>query len=526
MSGKLSGRGKTLLFLAGLLLVAAGVLLSSLSEVRVNSAAFPAVPAFYLCLVVLLLAAIGICGIVFLYLRKKPRLEICAAILMLFFGMIYMLVVLPFSSPDERSHYMTAYVLSDYMLGQEAFSADGTVMIREEDCLVSEYGNERLSENVGKADFQYFYDNLFARARKTNMVASDYDVRVYPNNMLARLPQALGLTLARLLRLSFPMTLLLGRFFGLLFFTVVFYYALRLMPRGKLAMAMAGLLPMTVSLAASYNYDVLTLSLSFLFVAYTFHLKYQEGTITGKQAVWMVVLLVLFTPWKMNYAVMTLLCLVLPKEKFKSSRAYSICAGAAIAAVALAVLLVNAGSLFGIVTGTDTALDYAQSESYTLGFLITHPVHSIKLAFTTLRLQTEWYYQTMIGQYLGQLDVGLEIYSGIVAGFLITALLSAVSVEGEEALYDRRDRRIVLALLLAMFLITELSMAVGWTPVTENKIVGVQGRYYLCVFPLALLLIQGKGITLKRSVSYSLLFSAALLHLLAIARIMERISYR
>ena len=70
-----------------------------------------------------------------------------------------------------------------------------------------------------------------------------------------KLPSALGIVLATLLNLgSFPL-FYLGRFFNLLMFAALAYFAVRITPVGKNAMMVAGLLPMTLHLASSYSYD-------------------------------------------------------------------------------------------------------------------------------------------------------------------------------------------------------------------------------------------------------------------------------
>lgn len=84
----------------------------------------------------------------------------------------------------------------------------------------------------------------------------------------AYLPQALGITLGRLLSLGQVLTIYLGRLCNLAFFVLCGWLAVRLAPFGKMAFFGAALLPMTLELVSSLSYDGFAISLGFLCTAY------------------------------------------------------------------------------------------------------------------------------------------------------------------------------------------------------------------------------------------------------------------
>ena len=57
-------------------------------------------------------------------------------------GILYMLVLAPLSAPDEVSHYISAYELSNRFLGLPGADEDGYIYIREEDDWIEDVNQE------------------------------------------------------------------------------------------------------------------------------------------------------------------------------------------------------------------------------------------------------------------------------------------------------------------------------------------------------------------------------------------------
>lgn len=53
-------------------------------------------------------------------------------------GIMFCIVLPPLSAPDEASHYISAYQLSNRLLGREACTEDSQVYIRPQDCLIED----------------------------------------------------------------------------------------------------------------------------------------------------------------------------------------------------------------------------------------------------------------------------------------------------------------------------------------------------------------------------------------------------
>lgn len=160
-----------------------------------------------------------------------------------------------------------------------------------------------------------------------------------------KLPSALGIVLATLLNLgSFPL-FYLGRFFNLLMFAALAYFAVRITPVGKNAMMVAGLLPMTLHLASSYSYDAGIMGLAFLLTGMCLRAVYGEGLMSRREKAGIVVVAVLLAPCKVVYTVIVLLVILIPRKRFSSAAASARFKVVAIGFALLSLLVFRAAGL-------------------------------------------------------------------------------------------------------------------------------------------------------------------------------------
>ena len=99
----------------------------------------------------ILVAMLAFLAGLLVYHKKNPQWKLSKLYLpcVLFWGMIYTLVFIPFSAPDEYAHYASAYRLSNQLMFREftgtAYDEEGHVMMREDDTW--ELGTELSGEN-------------------------------------------------------------------------------------------------------------------------------------------------------------------------------------------------------------------------------------------------------------------------------------------------------------------------------------------------------------------------------------------
>ena len=80
----------------------------------------------------------------------EKRLWVIYAPLVLILGIFYLFVLPPLSAPDEISHYISAYQLSNRLMGKQATYQDGHVLIRAQDLFLEDVqGDYEFKDKIG-----------------------------------------------------------------------------------------------------------------------------------------------------------------------------------------------------------------------------------------------------------------------------------------------------------------------------------------------------------------------------------------
>lgn len=479
-------------------------------------------------------------GLLFL---EKRRLEHIFFALALCLGLLFLYVLPPLSAPDEVRHYISAYRLSNYMLGISDYGGDGRVPVRLEDWFAEDPcgdyeaeldengvfvvpenhagGAKVLGEMLTEESYALIHDYAWGQKDRYREMAEDggsaslkgkrrgsialsihAPVATTP---LAYLMPAAGITIARLLGLNTLWLLILGRVFNLLFFAICVSLAIRRLPFGKEVMFGVGLLPMTLHLAASYSYDVLLICGIFLFTAICLDLAYAAKRVRLADIFLLAGIMAVAGPCKMVYAVFMGLCLLIPVRKFGGWGKWAASAGCVLGSWAVAMALVNSQTLASYASGTGNFIDWAQEEGYTLAHLWHEPLRVFRLFFNTVIWQGETWHLTMLGAYLGNVDLVLDVPYLLILGLSLGLLALALKKPGESVMAFGQ-RAWIWALCLACVGALMFSMFLAWTPLSSRIVCGVQGRYFLPFLPILLLTLKNGTIVLTKDVNRSILY--------------------
>lgn len=500
---------------------------------------------WYVVLVLVIFLGIGAAGVIFLNLRGKGDwpLERIYPLAGVFLGILYLFVLPPLSAPDEVSHYIGSYQVSNYMLGKKAENSDGYVLIRGVDWFLEDvYGNyeyEKREDNVWEIagtphengqwkilghelkeeTYRMIYD-IGWKGEKTpqeesflqkgigdarqETVASQYQPVV--TTPLSYVPQALGISLARILHLNSIWLVYLGRVCNLLFFVAMTTLAMRRLPFGKEILFGVSLLPMTLHLSASFSYDVMILGCFFYFTAVCLDLAYAKERVKIRDIAVLMVLIAVAGPCKMIYGVMMGLCLLIPVRKFGGWARWGAAALAVAGAWVLAMILINSRVLINVVGAKDPVVAWAGEAGYSVGFLLHNPKQFIQIMYNTVLWAAEAYHLTMVGTYLGGLDPVLDVPYLLV--MLFTACLVGLALKKpEESLRLTGGRRAWTLVVCAGCVTAALvSMLIAWTPVGSLVISGVQGRYFLPFLPVFLMACKNNVLILTKDINRSILY--------------------
>lgn len=474
----------------------------------------------YLILCVLLL----MCGIVLYYFCfvRQVSLSKMFVIFSISFGIIFSSVIALYTVPDEPSHIDTAYQLSNKLLGVPDSTRPNHIYKRADD--VDSYVEDM--QKLGLSNYEFLYQNLFTMIEDETLVECSVLNNLSNAGNIYYFPQAVGLSVGRLLKLGFLPAMMLGRLFSLIAYVGLVYLAIRKLPFAKVSMFLVAVLPITLQQAASFSYDAMINAISFLFVSYCLYIGYDETEIRVSDLIVILITGCMLATVKggvyLPLCFLPLLTLVAQKKLTKRQRT------CIIMLVGLCLLFfVNdrlIGTLNRLLTEQGTATGGANSaEIYTFGYLIRHPKQFIGMFVNTFYKQGDSYVRNMLGGNLAWRDVNINW--SVVFGFLLFILISCIRT-GNEPKVSGGQKFYMGVLCLGTYGLLELSMVLVWTPVTYTYITGVQGRYFLPFFPLILVVMKNSFFRLKKNIDRILIFGVGALDIIVVLQVVQKVLER
>ncbi len=473
-------------------------------------------------------------------------------------GLAYLLVFPPLSAPDEISHYLSAYELSSRLLGQPVRADNGQVLVRAQDWFLEDpqgsypidssgaywqagelpEGTEAyiLGQPLMEGTYRQIHDVLTGKETAQQqalrgawqgdevLAASRYNtVNTTP---AAYIPQAVGISLARLLHLNSLWLAYLGRIMNLLFFVGMTWLALRRLPFGKEVLFGVALLPMTLHLAASFSYDVMILACMFLFTAVCLDLAYARERVRIRDVALLAALMAAGGPCKMVYAPMMGLCLLIPVRKFGGWGKWLASAIAVVGAWVVVMVLVNADVVSAYASAVDAVLPVGGEAGFSLTLLMHRPLLLLQMFYNTFLHQLDEYHLTMIGSQLSSLDAVLNVPYFLVVFYTAGLLLLAFRVPGESLILTGGRRWWAVFVCAVCMAAAMLSMLISWTPRTSAVIEGVQGRYFLPFLPVLLMACKNDRLVLTKDGNRSILYLMCCANLYVVLRLFSVVCMR
>lgn len=494
-----------------------------------------------------------IIGVTFFGIRKKCKIEFVFLAYMMVFGFIYMFVLPPYSAPDEIAHFGTAYDISNRFCHLGSDTTDVTMRLEDAS---SQY---RAIPNIDTYDYTKRHMFQHASQKELTVVGG---MRIYTSNHTTHFIAGIGIFIGKILGWGNVPTTYLGRMFNLILYTLVVFFAIRIIPFGKMVLFSISVMPMMLQLACSYSYDAFINPLAFLTIALILKYIYDASVIRKRDILGLIILATLLGPCKIIYSCIFLLCIFIPRIKFKNKIHYSI----AIIGIALGILLPNVYYNFaiiknmvgkpqveqsvsavdetantaestdtvatsettqteGVVETTETAQTaIANSEYYTATWCIHHPWETIKLYVRTSVCFGVTYVMGTIGKQLGWIEIGIPSYFILGLGLLL--FLSFFEKNKYSDQIKMKHRIVTFFVFFVVYVLAHASMLFGWTSIKSNLILGVQGRYFIPALPVFVVLFSNKKASLPKSIRNYLFVSYALLQFIVITQIMLIICQR
>ena len=237
----------------------------------------------------------------FLSFIKKPENVFIS--LSLFFGVLSAILVPQLSVSDENMHYLRAYGISQ-----------GRVESGSRCTLPKDVAKRAGSVYEGNfsSDYSKPIDRSSLNIDKCSSASG------YPPIM--HLPQAIGIGIANTIHGSLGITILFGRLFNLIFYSIALYFIIKWVRVGKWAFVATGLFPLMIHLSASLSGDCMANIAIFTTVAALLNLFSQKRPMTRRQQL-LIVFIFCFSILTKSVSILLLFPLIfLPKHLFSPNK--------------------------------------------------------------------------------------------------------------------------------------------------------------------------------------------------------------
>lgn len=404
------------------------------------------------------------------------RPHILFAFLAFFFGSLFIIYTPPYQVPDEIAHFDRAFKLSEFGTYQKT---------------VNKISGDYIPKNIDSTfwPFRYLSWNPDKKVEKKQIL----DAFKYPLNnndrtfikidagayfYLSYIPQFPAIYLGKLFELNILTILYLGRFFGLLFYILCVYQAIRKIPFAKYLMSVIALMPMCLAQAGSSNADCVLYAFCFLALAILLKYSFSKDKLAlNKETALMIFILLIIGVLKIVYLPLVLLIFLLPFQLFKTRQKY-------FAFATVLILLSAAFTIAWTKSNTISFDDPTAGSQDKIRALMNNPFLALSILNETVPKMKDIYYHTTIGV-LGYLDTVLPEWMYKLYTFLV---IFVALFEGSKDFKLKIYQRLFL-FSIPIIVFTGIILSMYLINGKENGylVSGVQGRYFIpVIFPFFL----------------------------------------
>lgn len=406
------------------------------------------------------------------------------------FLFIFTLVVLvvsmltpPFQSPDEMAHFKRAYTLSQ---GQFFLDKRGDGLVDKS--LID------FEKNYNTFPFHYDQKNSFSLEAKSRAIHWSYEqinislVNTAVYFPIAYIPQAIGIKIGTLFNLSIFETYKIAKFSSIVLCLLFIYLANKTFPITPLGYFFLSL-PMAIFQISSTSTDGILFSLSMLCGALLYKGIYKGSDFNIKDLFILCGVFFILSTNKMNILpIFILLVLACNMSKIRCGYRFSF----------ITLMLIFSWILFSYIHFSGDFNQGGVTVSDKIKFYLENPTQFLIIFYNTFTSieSIEEYIKQFIGV-LGWLDTPLNYNKYI----FITIIGMLIFFSGLKKISSFKIFCINLFAFFSVVFITFLLLLLTWTPLTENIIHGIQGRYFI-----PLVIIFSYFISRDNNFNYALVF--------------------
>lgn len=424
----------------------------------------------------MVLCLLSVMIIAILALQSRNKLEpssffLCAVVPL---SLIYFVLILPWSPPDTRAHYLAIYRYSNNLLGLDE-SLEWTARPSDADFYFSSWKKNPNMEGYIMIDS---YSDDHDISGYTSIDAFDH-MKYY--SIINYLPQVLGIAIGRIIHLGPVYTLYMGRLMILVFYILCSHHFIKITPVGKNIFAMIPLFPMCMMMSSSLSYDAMVIISTLGFTANILRLCLVK---TDKRylietAIWSFVIGAVKGGGFLIFLPLTI-CIVATYKKNGIKRA-------------LVPIISGLSSviLFDVLLPKSTLFQFGGADPDKLSFSLMYkePIRFIGMTVEAYIVRADSLFINMGGYLLNWLEATIPCVF-IMALMMIIFICSVI--EPDERSLPRIYSPIMSSVIILSIIFTP-AMLLSWTQKDSIFIAGLQGRYYLPVLVLGYLIFTKYG---------------------------------
>ena len=436
-----------------------------------------------------LIIAFCILELFFFMINYKMRGKSAHSIFLFFsiiLGVFYVFFIPMGAVPDEAAHFRRAYEISDFhVISDKDHDGSGGRVLPNSI-------NNVFSFDVHKEKYKdLFQIALKKKYKKGNSFQRFGNTSLY--SPICYAPQVMGIWLGRLFHLPMIIIAYLARLFNLAVFIAIVYLAIKHIPISKYTLVLISMTPISMQAAASCQADTLTNATAFALLSFVLYKINNKKKITRKESIIASSLAIIMSMCKIVYIPICLLLYLIPNECFESKKQKYI----RISLLAIITIIIN---LIWLKISSSYLIEFqdgVNSMKQVRG-IINNPIHYILVLFSTYESNGVFYSLTSIGSYLSFFNIKLS--DTYIMFYLLFIIFTFISENDKKKLVLNFKTKIMFSTItIICILLISTSLYVQWTAVGESIISGIQGRYFIPLMPMILLLLNSKEVDSKKN---------------------------
>lgn len=442
-----------------------------------------------LCFILFLVGFLGLKSILF----KEDQIHVTYLKIALPLLIFYSFLLPPGMVPDENTHLKNVASLSSQLLGVE-INHKATLTYDEYRMIYDNNWDDASKLNVREVR-KYVLANIRNKANKS-LVALDKASTV-TSSMFYYFPAVLGLTFGRIFGFNAIISFFFARFFGMFVFLAICYYALKKMPIKKNLFFGILLLPVVLQQGMSISYDLMLNACSFLSISLGLNFAINQSKKNIKDIIlFLFAALVLLFVKSGLYAFVLLISVigVLSSSRKKLNvRQILYFVGTVLLLLAIRLFVTHFDRSFDTINNVLYAkLPWNSSKSqfmYTTGYFIAHPFRLPYIILNDIRIHFGFYFRTAFST-MGWLNIQLSTALNFVWVFIF--MIASYFDQNSNFKFNKLQKIFISLLMIVEAVLVLMGLILLWTPLGENHIYGVQGRYFIPLLLPVFIILESK----------------------------------